>query len=68
MKPLVYWCRWHNARLHLHGRDAQAVWGELVFEDRTERFRFDLQGWVLTVGVGADTRALVLDEMGVERP
>lgn len=67
MKPLVYWCRWHEARLRLRGRDEAAVWGELAFKDRTERFRFELQTWKLTVGEGITAQIIELDEMGVER-
>jgi hypothetical protein len=63
MKPLVYWCRWHEAKLKLQGRSATAVWGYLEFGDgRSESFQFDLQQWTLTV----DGRAIQLDEMGVE--
>lgn len=73
MKPLVYWCRWHEARLRLRGRGQGAVWGELVFEDRTERFHFDLARSILTIGEvdkdgkGVAGRQLQLDDMGVER-
>ncbi len=66
MKPLVLWCRWHDAKLRLHGRDSSSVWGELAFPDRTERFTFDLKGWTLTLGEGEESRQLQLDEMGVE--
>lgn len=66
MKPLVYWCRWHDATLRLHGRDEDYLWGELVFPEHTEPFRFQRQTWELTVGEGADARELKLDEMGVE--
>lgn len=66
MKPLVLWCRWHEARLRLRGRDAQAVWGELAFPDRMERFRYELATQELTVGEGEAARQVRLDEMGVE--
>ena len=66
MKPLVYWCRWHNARLRLHGRDAQSVWGELAFPDTLARFRFDLSQAILTIEDGPHAGAHSLDEMGVE--
>lgn len=66
MKPLVLWCRWHDATLRLHGRDPSAVWGELVFPDKTERFHFDLQSHRLSIGEGDEARRLELDEMGVE--
>lgn len=66
MRPLVFWCRWHQARLRLQGRDKTAVWGELVFDGRTEPFHFDLGKWRLTIGEGEATRQLQLDEMGVE--
>jgi hypothetical protein len=67
MKPLVLWCRWHNARLLLHGRDEQAVWGELSFPEQTERFRYELAAQELTIGAGDGARRVRLDEMGVER-
>jgi len=68
MKPLVLWCRWHDATLRLFGRDEAAVWGELVFAEKTEPYHFDLQSWELTIGEGADRRTMTLDEMGVELP
>lgn len=67
MKPLVLWCRWHEARLRLRGRDEQAVWGELAFSDRMERFRYELAVQQLTIGEGADARQVQLDDMGVEQ-
>ena len=66
MKPLVYWCRWHGATLRLRGRDPQAIWGELVYADHTELFRFDLQQASLTRGEGESAITVLLDEMGVE--
>ena len=66
MKPLVLWCRWHDARLRLHGRDQKGVWGELVFPEESKAFHFDLQSWQLTLGMGPDAEKLRLDEMGVE--
>jgi hypothetical protein len=68
MKPLVYWCRWHQAKLRLRGRDETAVWGELVFASESKPFHFNLQSWRLTIGTGATTRHLHLDELGVEVP
>ena len=66
MKPLVYWCRWQEARLRLFGRSESAVWGELAFKDHAEPFRFELKEWILTIGEGEETRTMTLDEMGVE--
>jgi len=66
MKPLVFWCRWHDATLRLHGRDEDFLWGELVFPEHTERFRFHRQTWELSMGEGEEIRTLKLDEMGVE--
>ncbi len=65
MKPLVLWCRWHEARLHLHGRDESAVWGELVYGERHEPFRYELAARRLTRGAGPGATSVVLDEMGV---
>ena len=49
MGPLVYYCRWRGAKLRLHGRDEDAVWGELITREggaeRAEPFRFDLLSW-----------------------
>ncbi|MGW8318663.1 MAG: hypothetical protein ACWGPS_05400 [Candidatus Promineifilaceae bacterium] len=66
MKALVYWCRWHEAKLRLHGRDESAVWGELAFVEASQPFRFDLLANELTIGEGDELRVLRLDEMGVE--
>lgn len=66
MKPLVLWCRWHDATLRLHGRDETAVWGQLVFPAESKQFHFDLQKWRLTIGQGREARHLQLDDMGVE--
>jgi hypothetical protein len=66
MKPLVLYCRWHEAKLRLHGRDETAVWGELVFAEESRPFHFKLQSWELTIGTGPTARHIQLDEMGVE--
>lgn len=66
MKPLVYWCRWHGATLRLRGREPQAIWGELVYADHTDPFRFNLQQAILTHGEGESAITVLLDEMGVE--
>ncbi len=65
MKPLVLWCRWHEARLRLHGRDEASVWGELAFADRHEPFRYHHASRQLEIGDTASRRILILDEMGV---
>lgn len=66
MKPLVYYCRWHQAHLFLRGRDENAVWGELAYADETRQsFHFQLKTWQLTLGVGAEATTVQLDEMGV---
>ena len=66
MKPLVYWCRWHDASLRLHGRDEQFLWGELAFAEETTPFRYNRRTQELTVGEDEDARQVRLDEMGVE--
>jgi hypothetical protein len=66
MKALVYWCRWHEAKLRLRGRDETAVWGELLFATESRPFHFKLQTRELTVGSGTTARHIHLDEMGVE--
>jgi hypothetical protein len=54
--------------LRLHGRDENAVWGELITHEgaaeRAEPFRFDLLSWELWLGEDG-ARRLRLDEMGV---
>ncbi len=67
MKGLVYWCRWHDARLRLQGRESEAVWGELVFPDETVRFRYLLQEGVLTIDEGRRAGRRRLDDRGVEQ-
>ncbi len=66
MKPLVLWCRWHEAKLRLHGRNADEVWGELVFSNRATPFRYQLHARILTIDAGAAQKSIPLDEMGVE--
>jgi hypothetical protein len=65
MKPLVLYCRWQGAKLRLMGRSETAVWGELAYDDHSERFYFKLQDWLLTIGEGEESNTLKLDEMGV---
>ena len=69
MKPLVYYCRWHDAALRLRGRGETAVWGHLVFttdgEESTQTFHFNIQTRQLTLGEGAESKIMQLDEMGV---
>lgn len=66
MKPLVLWCRWNDARLRLHGRSESELWGEIIFSDRLERFRFDIAAAELRLGKENPWRYIMLDEMGVE--
>lgn len=66
MKSLVLWCRWHDARLRLYGRNETAVWGELVFPDESKPFHFELATSRLIIGEGHEKQHLKLDEMGVE--
>ena len=66
MKPLVLWCRWHDARLRLHGRDDDSLWGELAFPDEKRPFRYDRHTQELTIGRDENARQVQLDEMGVE--
>jgi hypothetical protein len=69
MKPLVYYCRWHDAKLRLRGRNETTVWGQLVFmeseSERTQNFNFDLNTWQLTLENGEKPSTIQLDEMGV---
>ena len=63
MKPLVLWARWHDAKLRLHGRTSEEIWGELDYwkEERTAPFRFALAKGILTT----EDKELRLDEAGV---
>ena len=69
MKPLVYYCRWHEASLRLRGRDDTAVWGHLVYKANTEQealqeFRYELKTWRLTFIMPDGEETVQLDEMG----
>jgi hypothetical protein len=69
MKPLVYYCRWHEASLRLRGRDETAVWGHLVYKANTEQeelqeFRYELKTWRLTLKTPDGEETVQLDEMG----
>lgn len=67
-KPLMYWCRWHNATLRLRGKDDNAVWGEFAYDDgEVDRFHFNLETWKLRRWVDDAETEAQLDEMGVER-
>jgi hypothetical protein len=70
MRPLVNYCRWQGATLRLRGRDAESVWGELVFgagtpDERATEFRYDLRAMVITLFDATPERRQQLDEMGV---
>ena len=70
MKPLVYYCRWHEASLRLRGRDETAVWGHLVYKANTDdewqqEFRFELKTWRLSLQTKDGEETIQLDEMGV---
>lgn len=70
MKPLVNYSRWQRAVLRLRGRDAIAVWGELVYDqggpdERAQEFRYDLATRVITLINVDERRSEQLDEMGV---
>ncbi len=69
MKPLVYYCRWHEASLRLRGRDDAAVWGHLAYNANTEseelqEFRFELKTWRLILQTPDGEEIVQLDEMG----
>lgn len=71
MKPLVMYCRWHDASLRLRGREETAVWGHLVTTDDDQNetlqpFHFNLKTWQLTLQHdNAEDELIQLDEMGV---
>ena len=64
-KPLIMWCRWHDAVLRTRGHDDTFLQGEFYYadDDRSESFTFDMRRWILT---RADADPIELDEMGVE--
>jgi hypothetical protein len=72
MKPLVYYCRWQQARLRLRGRDETAVWGQLVLRakegEKLQNFYFNLETWQLTLDGNEGKKVIQLDEMGVASP
>ncbi|HID54235.1 MAG TPA: hypothetical protein EYP41_19625 [Anaerolineae bacterium] len=70
MKPLVNYCRWHDASLRLRGRDDTAVWGQLVYRDKdgsetTQNFRYRLKTRQLTLEEVDGEKVILLDEIGV---
>ncbi|MEZ4518358.1 MAG: hypothetical protein R3C44_16570 [Chloroflexota bacterium] len=70
MQPLVYYCRWNEAKLRLRGRDEVSVWGELVYEagspqEWTQRFRYDLHRRELMRETETGQIIELLDDMGV---
>lgn len=70
MGPLVYYCRWREAKLRLRGRAEPFVWGELAFNDpdngdHTEQFQFDTVTLELFVQRADGWARLQLDVLGV---
>lgn len=71
MGPLVYYCRWREAKLRLRGREEPFVWGDLAFSDsaggssRIEPFRFNTMTWELFLQRADGWTKLQLDELGV---
>jgi hypothetical protein len=69
MGPLVYYCRWRNAKLRLRGRDDQFIRGELIFigddRERAQSFRYDHKTWELWVLEEEGEVRYQLDELGV---
>ena len=66
-KPLINWCRWHDASLRFAGHDARFVWGELAFADgHSERYRFDMLEWVLVRSAENGEITEQLDEVGIK--
>ncbi|MDX1662413.1 MAG: hypothetical protein R3272_01390 [Candidatus Promineifilaceae bacterium] len=65
MKALVFWCRWHDATIRLHGRDPDTIWGELAFPEESKPFHYAFADRKLVIGAGENAETLWLDEMGV---
>ena len=63
MKPLVLWARWHDAKIELHGRSPEEVWGVFNYwkEERKVPFRFALKERSLST----EDQTLTLDDAGV---
>jgi hypothetical protein len=73
MKPLVYYCRWQRASLRLRGRDADAVWGQLVQStpegrEKISDFRYRLETSELILDDGEKEIYYHLDEKGIPLP
>jgi hypothetical protein len=73
MKPLVYYCRWQRASLRLRGRDATAVWGQLVQTtpegiEKTNDFRYLLESSEIFVDNGEGEVYHRLDGKGIPLP
>ncbi|HSH03118.1 MAG TPA: hypothetical protein VLL52_11415 [Anaerolineae bacterium] len=70
MKPLVFWCRWQEAKLQIAGRDKEngekVVWGNLAFAERDVAFKYWYGQQKLRLEEAAGERVVILDEMGVE--
>lgn len=71
MGPLVYYCRWREAKLRLRGREGPLVWGELALRDAedesdpTQPFRFNTVTGELFLQREDGWARLQLDELGV---
>lgn len=68
MKPLVYYCRWHTAKLRIRDRDSHSMWGDLVLLEEDNRlvpFHYDLVTWVLILEEDGVQKQMKLDAMGV---
>ena len=73
MKPLVYYCRWQRASLRLRGRDATAIWGQLVQTtpegiEKINDFRYLLESSEIIIDNGEDEIHYCLDEKGIPLP
>jgi hypothetical protein len=68
MGPLVYYCRWQNARLRLRGRDDRLFGASCIFHEEdnelSQPFRFDHKTWELWITEDGETRHLQLMNWG----
>lgn len=70
MKPLVYYCRWQDVTLRLHGRDPETIWGQLVGinadgRENLRSFRYKLESAELIIYDDQGDHHLRLDEKGI---
>ena len=70
MKPLILWARDKHPvpyQLRIVAKNGDAVTGEVKIAGRWLPFRFDRANLVISLGEGADTRQVRINEWGWEQ-